>query len=331
MRTVSISGGAPGPEYGRAVESPAPLEPAPAHPAAAHRGGLLALLVALIEGLRPRQWAKNVFVFAGLVFGGHLLDPSALLAALLAFAAFCAAASAVYLCNDAADREADARHPKKRTRPIASGRLPVSAALAAAAALAAGALALAAHLSRAAGALTLVYLALSAAYSLRLKRVFLLDALIVASGFSLRAAMGAAAVHAEISQWLLCCTFLLALFLVLGKRRQELRLFGEEAVHGERPLGRYTAHLVDGWLTALSGATIVAYALYTQAERTVEHFHTTALVYTVPFVVYALFRYQALVATDDLGADPTTAVLGDRGIVLAVLGWGAAVAAIIYS
>ena len=285
---------------------------------------------ALLEAARPKQWAKNVFVFAGLVFSGHLRDPRAGFLSLLAFVAFSAAASAVYLCNDVADRAADARHPKKRLRPIAAGRLPVPVALAAGACLGLGGLLLAALLAPQAGLLLGVYLALSLAYSLRLKRVFLLDVGVVAAGFVLRAAMGAAAVRAEISPWLLCCTFLLALFLVLGKRRQELRLFGEGAAAEDSPLGRYTTALVDGWMSSLSGAAIVAYALYTQAPRTVENFKTAGLVYTLPFVIYALFRYQALVASEELGADPTTAVLGDRGILLALLGWGVTVAGIIY-
>ncbi len=285
---------------------------------------------ALLEAARPKQWAKNVFVFAGLVFSGHLGDQRALLASLLAFAAFSAAASGIYLCNDVADREADARHPTKRLRPIAAGRLPVPLALGVAALLGAGGLWLALWLAPGAGLLLGAYLGLSLAYSLRLKRVFLLDVGVVAAGFVLRAAMGAAAVRAEISPWLLCCTYLLALFLVLGKRRQELRLFGEGASAEGSPLGRYTAALVDGWMSSLSGAAIVAYALYTQAPRTVENFKTAGLVFTLPFVIYALFRYQALVSSEELGADPTTAVLGDRGILLAILGWGLAVAAIIY-
>ena len=287
-------------------------------------------LRALAEAMRPRQWTKNVFVFAGVTFAGRLREPQSLLHACLAFVAFCGASSAVYLLNDLADRETDAHHPQKRLRAIASGRLPAPIALGAALLFGAGGLALSLRLATGAGALVAADLLLSLAYSAGLKRVFLLDTLIVAIGFVLRAATGAAAVDAGISPWLLCCTFLLAFFLVLGKRRQELRLLGAEADRHRSSLSRYTAPLVDGWLNALSGAAIVAYALYTQSPRTVENFKTTALVYTVPFVVYALFRYQALVVGEELGGDPTTAVLRDRGIMLAVLGWATAVAAIIY-
>jgi len=293
---------------------------------AAPRGGLAA---ALVQAMRPRQWAKNVFVFAGLVFAGKLFDARSLERALAAFVAFSAAASAVYLVNDVADRKADAHHPEKRFRPIASGRLPVTLALAAAALLGAGAIATSYRLSTQTLAVLAIYLAQSFAYSAGLKRVFLLDAFVVAIGFVLRAAMGAEAVRALISPWLLVCSFLLALFLVLGKRRREVELLGEGAGQHRAVLLGYSARLVDGWLTALSGATIVAFALYTQAGSTVANFHTTALVYTVPFVVYALFRYQAMVAHGE-GGDPTSAVLRDRGILFAVFAWALTSGAIIY-
>ena len=290
------------------------------------RGGLAG---ALLQAMRPRQWAKNVFVLAGLVFAGKLFDTASMLRALAAFASFSAAASAVYLVNDVADRKADASHPEKRFRPIASGRLPVAAALAAALLLGTAGLATAWALSLSTLAVLGIYLAQSFAYSAGLKQVFLLDAFVVAIGFVLRAAMGAEAVRALISPWLLVCSFLLALFLVLGKRRREVELLGEAAGHHRAVLAGYSAPLVDGWLTALSGATIVAFALYTQSPRTVEHFGTTALVYTVPFVVYALFRYQAMVVAGD-GGDPTSAVLRDKGILVAVAGWALTAGAIIY-
>src|SRR6267378_3656949 len=263
---------------------------------------------ALVEALRPRQWTKNVFVFAGLVFGGRLFDRASLLRELGTFAIFCAAASAVYLANDAADREQDARHPEKSARPIASGRLPVPVALGVSAALAAAAV----------------------AASAGLKRVFLVDVLIVAFGFVLRAAAGAAVLGVEISPWLLCCSFLLALFLALGKRRAELALLGEGAAGHRSALQQYTVAMVDRWLTALVGATIVSYALYTQSPRTVEHFGTTNLLYTLPFVVYALFRYQQLVTRDGSGGDPGLLLARNPGLLLALLGWGVSAAVVIY-
>lgn len=284
----------------------------------------------LLEAMRPRQWSKNVFVFAGIVFSGRLFERDAQIRVLACFAIFCAASSAVYLANDVADRGADAHHPRKRLRPVASGRLQPGPALGAALALAAAALAGSWALSPATCAIVAAYLASSLAYTGGLKRVFLVDVMMVALGFVLRAAAGAAAVRAEISPWLLVCTYLLALFLSLGKRRSELALLAGGAEQHRAGLSRYTAALVDGWLTALSGATIVCYALYTQSPRTLEHFGSARLVYTVPFVIYALFRYQALVL-EGAGGEPGLLVARDRGILLAVLGWAATAGAVIYT
>jgi 4-hydroxybenzoate polyprenyltransferase len=283
-----------------------------------------------VEALRPRQWTKNVFVFAGLVFGGRLFDRAAVLRSAGAFLVFCAAASAVYLANDAADRERDARHPEKSARPIASGRLPVALALAVSAILAAGALAASAALSRGLFWIVLGYLLMSFAYSAGLKRVFLVDVMIVAFGFVLRAASGAAVLGIEISPWLLCCSFLLALFLALGKRRAELALLGEDAKGHRTALEQYSVGLVDRWLTALTGATIVSYALYTQSPRTVEHFHTTNLLYTLPFVVYALFRYQQVVTRDGTGGDPGVVLAYTPSLLVALVGWAVTAALVIY-
>ena len=287
-------------------------------------------LLALGEAVRPKQWFKNVFVLAGLVFGGQLFDPASCTRALACFAIFCAASSAVYLINDTFDRRQDAHHPTKRLRPIASGRLPVVVAVCAAGVLAFVSIAGAAALSRATFLVLALYLASCAAYTSGLKRVFILDVLIVSSGFVLRAAAGAAAVRAEISPWLICCTFLLALYLALGKRRNELTLLRESAIQHRKNLGSYSVPLLDSWLTALSGATIVCYALYTQSPRTLEKFHTTNLLYTVPCVIYALFRYQHLVVRKEAGGDPGSSVLRDRGMVTAILAWAAVAAVIIY-
>ena len=285
---------------------------------------------ALLEAMRPRQWSKNVFVLAGIVFAGRLFERTAELRVLAVFAVFCAAASALYLANDVADRVSDAHHPQKRLRAIASGRLSPQLARAVSAALAIVALAGAALLNRGTLAIVAGYLLSTFAYSLGLKRVYLLDVMIVASGFVLRAAAGATAIDAEISPWLLVCTFLLALFLALGKRRAELVLLGEDAESHRAALGDYSLPLVDSWLTALSGATIVSYALYTQSRRTVEHFGTTNLLYTVPFVIYALFRYQHHVVKLDAGGDPGSLIRHDRGLWLALIGWAVTAAVVIY-
>jgi len=284
----------------------------------------------LLEAMRPRQWSKNVFVFAGIVFAGRLFDPRAELRVLACFAVFCAASSAVYLANDVADRESDAHHPRKRLRPIPSGALSVGLATVAAALLALAALLGARALNRETFALVAAYLLGTGAYSIGLKRVFILDVMIVAAGFVVRAAAGAACIDAEISPWLLVCSFLLALFLALGKRRAELVLLGEDATTHRAALGSYSVPLVDSWLTALAGAAIVSYALYTQSERTVAHFGTTNLLYTVPFVIYALFRYQSHVVRLDAGGDPGALLFQDRALWLALLGFCVTAAAVIY-
>lgn len=284
----------------------------------------------LLEAMRPRQWSKNVFVLAGIVFAGRLFDRAAEARVLACFALFCAASSAVYLANDVADRASDAHHPSKRLRPVASGRLPVPAAWAASAALAAVALGGALLLSPGTLAVIAGYLGSSFAYSAGLKRVFLLDVMIVAAGFVLRAVAGAACIEVEISPWLLVCSFLLALFLALGKRRAELVLLGQGAPAHRPALGHYDVALVDSWLTALSAAAIVSYALYTQSPRTVEHFGTTNLLYTVPFVIYALFRYQHHIVREDAGGDPGSLLVQDRALWAALLGWAITAAAVIY-
>jgi 4-hydroxybenzoate polyprenyltransferase len=288
------------------------------------------MISALLEAMRPRQWSKNVFVFAGIVFAGRLFEMRAELRVLAVFAVFCAAASAVYLMNDVADRDSDAHHPQKRMRAVASGRLSSRAAVVASVLLTLVALAGAAALNLRTLAITAGYLGSTFAYSFGLKRVYLLDVMIVAAGFVLRAAVGAAAIDAEISPWLLVCSFLLALFLALGKRRAELVLLGEEAANHRAALGSYSLPLVDSWLTALSGAAIVSYALYTQSPRTVEHFGTTNLLYTVPFVIYALFRYQHHVVRQDAGGDPGSLLLQDRGLWLSLTGWALTAALVIY-
>jgi 4-hydroxybenzoate polyprenyltransferase len=284
----------------------------------------------LLEAMRPRQWSKNVFVLAGIVFAGRLFDRTAQLRVLACFALFCAAASAVYLANDVADRASDAHHPSKRLRPVASRRLSVRGASLASVALAAASLGGALALGPGTFAVVAGYLASSFAYSVGLKRAFLLDVMIVAAGFVLRAVAGAACIQAEISPWLLLCSFLLALFLALGKRRAELVLLGQGAPTHRPALGHYDVALLDSWLTALSAAAIVSYALYTQSPRTVEHFGTTNLLYTVPFVIYALFRYQHHVVREDAGGDPGTLLVQDRALQLALLGWAVTAAAVIY-
>ena len=287
------------------------------------------LTLALLASLRPRQWVKNLFVFAGVIFSQQLLTPR-VWPALAAFAIFCGLSGAIYLFNDVADVEKDRLHPSKRLRPIASGALPIGAATGAGAVLLAGCLAAAFRLGPAFGLVALSYGALLTAYSVWLKHLVILDVLTVAAGFVLRTVAGAVAVDVEISGWLLICTILIALFLALGKRRHEYRsLTGDAAAH--RPiLAEYSEGFLDQMISVVTASTLTTYALYTMSPETVAKFHTRLLPLTLPFVLYGIFRYLYLLYRRDLGGNPSDLLVTDRGLLLDALLWMAATLAIIY-
>ena len=275
----------------------------------------------MVQSLRPVQWLKNGFVFAPLIFAGRLTDTAAWLHAGLAFAAFCAGASATYLVNDVLDREADRAHPVKKLRPLAAGRLSVSAALALALALAAAATAVALTLGGWFGPILLGYLLLTLLYSVALKNLVFVDVLVVAAGFVLRVVGGAVAIDAPVSRWLLLCAYLLALYLALGKRRSELVLLGAEADSHRAVLGRYTLPLVDQAISVVLGATVLAYTLYTVAPETVAKVGSEGLMTTVPVVLYGLFRYLYVLHRHELGGSPSRALLTDRPLLVCVAVW----------
>lgn len=271
--------------------------------------------------MRPEQWLKNGFVLVPLVFSGLLDDPSAWARSALAVAAFCAASSAVYLVNDVLDREADRRHPAKRSRPIASGEVRVGGALATAALLAAAALAGSVVLGRWFTVVLGGYLVLVVLYSAVLKRVVFVDVLVLAAGFVLRVVGGAVAIDVPISRWLLLCAYLLALYLALGKRRAELGLLGDRAGTHREVLGHYSLELVDQAISVVLGATVLAYTLYTVAPDTVAKVGSEGLMMTVPVVLYGLFRYLYLLHRHSAGGSPTRVLLTDRPLLIAVLVW----------
>jgi 4-hydroxybenzoate polyprenyltransferase len=287
------------------------------------------MLRAALASLRPRQWVKNLFVFAAVIFSQNLFTPL-FWPALGAFAIFCALSGAVYLVNDVADRDKDRRHPVKRARPVASGALPVPAALILAGGLLAGSLAASFALSWRFGLVAVAYGALLIAYSLWLKHLVILDVLTVAVGFVLRAVAGAEAVEVEISGWLILCTILIAMFLALGKRRHEyLTLRGEAA--GHRPiLAEYSEGFLDQMISVVTASTVIAYALYTMSAETVAKFHTRLLPLTLPFVIYGIFRYLYLLYRRELGGNPSDLLLGDRALLANTVLWMLALLAIIY-
>ena len=279
--------------------------------------------------LRPRHWIKNVFVLAPAVFAQRAGEPDLLLAALAAFAAFCAISSCVYLINDLLDRDADRRHPVKRLRPIASGALGPGAAAALAAALGVAGLAGAFALGLDVGWVALGYLALNLAYSLAFKRVVVLDVMIVAAGFILRAWAGALVVDVALSNWLVLCTGLLALFLGFVKRRQELT--GAAGLEGGRPILReYTPAFLDQMISALTAATLVAYCLYAFSPEVARKLGTRYLELTVPFVVFGMFRYLYLVHVRGRGESPTALLYSDLPLLADLALWGASVLLVLY-
>jgi len=288
------------------------------------------VLVPLVRSLRPAQWSKNVFVFAPLVFAQKLQDPHALLRATLAFAAFCSAASAVYLVNDVRDRDEDRRHPLKRHRAIAAGTLGVGPALVAATLLAVAAGIAAWRLGPAFTALLGGYVLLNLTYSLYLKQRVILDVMAIAAGFVLRVLAGAAAVPAPVSSWLLLCTIFLALFLAFSKRRHELTLLQDGAADQRRVLEHYSPAFLDQMINVVTASAVVSYALYAVAPETVQKFHTEHLVYTVPLVLFGIFRYLYLVYQSPGARNPTEAILHDPPFLLNIALWGLAVLWIVY-
>jgi 4-hydroxybenzoate polyprenyltransferase len=284
----------------------------------------------LLRSLRPSQWTKNVFIFAGLIFSEKLLDPHAALRALAAFAIFCLLSGVVYLINDVRDREADRLHPLKSRRPIASGALPASTAMGAAIVFTVVGLTAAYLLDRQFGIVAASYVALLAAYSASLKHIVILDALTIAVGFVLRALAGAVVIHVVFSHWLLLLMLLLALFLALSKRRAELVALADGAIGHRRILAEYSPYLLDQMIGIVTASTLLAYAFYTISPETVEKFGTDRLLWTVPFPLYGIFRYLYLIHQRDGGGNPSEALINDRPLLVCVALWGLTVIAILY-
>jgi 4-hydroxybenzoate polyprenyltransferase len=289
-----------------------------------------ALAFNLLISLRPRQWAKNLLVFAGLLFGLRLFDLVAVGRAFAAFGIFCLLSGVVYLINDIADRDADRQHPLKRRRPIASGALSVPAALTSAIVLGVVALTGAFALGPRFFVVAALYVAILALYSATLKHIVIIDVLTIALGFVLRAVAGAVAVDVEISHWLLVCTILLALFISLSKRRHELLLLADDAASHRPILGEYTPYLLDQMIAVVTASTLIAYVFYTISPETEQKFSTHWLGLTVPFPLYGIFRYLYLVHQREGGGSPADLLLTDRPLLVCVTLWALSVVLIIY-
>jgi 4-hydroxybenzoate polyprenyltransferase len=284
---------------------------------------------ALIKTMRPRQWSKNIFVFAALVFDKQLLILHAFERTAAGFVLFCMISSAVYIFNDLSDIEADREHPVKKDRPIPSGKLPVGAAWTAGILLVGISLITGYLLSPPFALVLATYFLINLAYSKWLKHILILDVLILAAGFVLRVGAGVTMIHVErFSPWLYVVMTLLALYLGFGKRRAELALLATDASSHRKVLNNYSIPLLDQYIMIVSGTTIVAYSFYTFSAPNVPANHSMML--TVPFVLYAIFRYLYLVQVKHAGGAPEEILLSDRPLQISLVLWALVVLAVFY-
>lgn len=273
-----------------------------------------------LEAMRPHQWVKNLLVLAPLLFTKLVGQPSAWLAAALAFASYCCAASSIYLLNDIVDRAEDALHPKKKRRPIASGRLPIGQAWLVLAGLLVGVVGIGSLVPSAGGRPFLLwpaaYLVLNLAYSFWLKKLVVVDCMCIALGFQLRVQAGAAAIEVDASHWLLLCTFFFALFLAFCKRYEEIGRQTEASGRTRATMDDYSVAFLNMMIGPLAALSILSYSLYTVSEETVKRHGTDRLMYTVPIVTYGVFRYLFLVYRKSEGGDPARLLFRDLPLVL---------------
>jgi 4-hydroxybenzoate polyprenyltransferase len=286
--------------------------------------------IEILKSMRPQQWIKNLFVFAPLVFSRNLLVGPLLLKTCEAFVAFCLVSSAHYIFNDLRDIEEDRKHPVKSSRPLASGRLKKGPAVAALVVIGAAGVGLAASINGPFLLITLGYLVLQTAYSMWLKHVVILDVFVIAAGFLIRVVAGGLAITVEISSWLLICTILLSLFLAMGKRRYELVLLDKDAASHRPILREYNTYLLDQMISVVTASTLLAYCLYTISAETVAKFGTRNLIFTVPFVLYGIFRYLYLIHQKAGGGTPESLIIHDKPLLLDIFLWVLAAALILH-
>jgi 4-hydroxybenzoate polyprenyltransferase len=290
---------------------------------------LMGTILSLLETMRPKQWVKNLFIFGPLVFDGKLFHSEPLSATLLGFVLLCFISSTVYIINDLVDVEKDRRHPIKKNRPLASGRLPKEVALVVALLLPLMTLSLSFWLKGEFGLILASYLLLQIAYSFFLKNMVIVDVLTIAVGFVLRVGAGASLIEVvRFSPWLYVCTTLLALFLGLGKRRQELVLMGDKGNHTRTILEHYNLPFLDQMIGVVTASTVMAYSFYTFSAQGLPQNHLMML--TIPFVLYGIFRWLYLIhVRGDVGS-PDEVVLRDRPLQLSLVLWGVMAVSVLY-
>jgi 4-hydroxybenzoate polyprenyltransferase len=288
------------------------------------------LLIDIVKTLRIKQWIKNLIIFAPLIFSENVFYTPLLLKSVLAFVLFCLISGAAYILNDIKDLEEDRLHPLKSKRPLASGRLKKSQALFTFFFLVIISL-MGAFLINISFCIALgVYLVLQVAYSFWLKHVVILDVFLIATGFLIRVIAGGLVIEVQLSPWLFICTILLALFLALSKRRHELILLNESAGIHRPILKEYNPHLLDQMIAVVTASTVISYCLYTISSETIEKFGTRNLIFTVPFVLYGIFRYLYLVHQKNKGGSPELLIITDKPLLIDVFLWIATAIAIIY-
>jgi 4-hydroxybenzoate polyprenyltransferase len=285
----------------------------------------------LFRSMRPKQWTKNLILFAALIFSHNFLSPLYFFKTVAAFIIFCIISGCVYIINDLFDLKQDKNHPIKCTRPLASGALKPSVAIIATAVLLFLSVVSALLLTNLTFILIVLgYFILQIAYSTVLKHMVILDVFSIAAGFVLRAIAGAEVIDVPFSTWLLFCTILLSLFLALSKRRHELILLEDDAIHHRKILFEYSPYLLDQMISVVTASTVITYALYTVAEDTVSKFGTDRLKYTIPFVLYGIFRYLYLIHQKNEGGSPEKVMLNDLPLLVCILLYGITVGLILY-
>lgn len=280
--------------------------------------------------MRIQQWIKNLFMFAALVFAGHLFMVQDLLRLLAGFFCFSFSASSVYIFNDIFDLEKDKLHPLKSHRPLPAGKLGVRTAYAAAAVLFIVGAGVGFAIQMEFGFILLAYVAMNVLYTMKLKEVVILDVMVIAAGFVLRVIAGAEIISVPISEWLIICTVLLSLFLGFSKRRHELTILESDANSHRTVLEHYSPYFLDQMIGIVTASTVMSYALYTISDETVRKFGTSRLIYTVPFVLYGIFRYLYLVHKKEEGGNPTKLAVADKPLLVNIILWIITAAIIIY-
>jgi len=273
--------------------------------------------------MRPKQWYKNFVIFIALIFSYNLFDYHKLLYSIYAFLIFCLLSGSVYIVNDIIDRKKDSLHPKKKNRPIASGKLGIQSAMISLILILGLSLASAFKINKEFGYISLIYFLLFILYSLILKNIVIVDVLTIAIGFVIRAIAGAIAISVMFSSWLVICTFSIAIFLGLGKRRHEIILLGDDAKNHRKILKEYSTEVLDQMLTIATGFSIISYSMYTFLAG---HYY---MMITIPIMVYGTFRYLFLIHNRNIGGEPEM-LFKDKGIIVSIVLWGFIVIGILY-